>query len=748
MSGMAALQHVRTEDPYRCLFLQLAMGAGRCRVIADGDRVVGVELLDENPAFAPYRGLLPALLDTIAQGRTRPATCQLRSEGALLAISVMPSGADEVMIVIDDVTAREVLEQRLREAQGRFEQAFHGNAAAMVIAHQRDLRIIDVNPRWLELFGATRDEVLGRTSVELGLITDANASTRIAQHRQFANGYDVELELQTRAGAPVIVLASARPIEITEGHCTLTTLIDITGRKHAEEAFETAFNASPAGMMLVEVASDVAVAVNTRLLELTGATRDDLVGRRAHDLALTLQPTRDELLAEIARTGKLDGVEVELASTRGSGVWTLASTEVVTLRGKLHRLSAFTDIVGRKRLERRLLTQHVVSRSLAEASNLETEIPRVLDALCRGEGWDGGAVWLADGAVRCRGTWCRPAAGFDVAQLLQTLPIGPVVDRLRTSGAAEELALAAGLRVLAFPILLGAAVLGVVVLVSGGRVAVLDAADRGMYDSIGRMFGLFVERARAEDALRELNSELEHRVSERTRLLEMSNRDLEAFGSSVSHDLRAPLRAIHGFSQILLDDAAATLPAEACVLLTRIHAASERMRDLINGLLAFSQIGRGEPRKSRVELDPLVRSVLDELLVGRGLTDRLELHLQPLGCCWAEPALLRPVWTNLIDNALKYARNRERVVLDIGREERAGEVVYYVRDNGVGFDMAHVDRLFGVFQRLHTTAEFEGIGIGLANVRRIVERHHGWIAATSELGRGSRFEFSLGPDRA
>jgi len=197
-------------------------------------------------------------------------------------------------------------------------------------------------------------------------------------------------------------------------------------------------------------------------------------------------------------------------------VWTLASTEVVTLRGKLHRLSAFTDIVGRKRLERRLLTQHVVSRSLAEASNLETEIPRVLDALCRGEGWDGGAVWLADGAVRCRGTWCRPAAGFDVAQLLQTLPIGPVVDRLRTSGAAEELALAAGLRVLAFPILLGAAVLGVVVLVSGGRVAVLDAADRGMYDSIGRMFGLFVERARAEDALRELNSELEHRVSERT----------------------------------------------------------------------------------------------------------------------------------------------------------------------------------------------------------------------------------------
>lgn len=737
MLGLAALEYARMDDPYHSLFLQLAAGAARCRVITEHGRVLRLEVLDENPAFAPHRDALPDLLETVAQAPTR---CQRQIHGALLEISVLPVAADEVMVLVEDVSGRALLEQRLRESQSRFEQAFHGNAAAMVIAHQGDLRILDVNPRWLELFGATREEVIGRTSVELGLITESRAATRVAQHRAFAGGYDIELELQTRTGANLVVLASAKPIQIPEGPCTLTTLIDITGRKHAEEAFAVAFSASPAGMMLVEVASDVTVAVNTRLLELTGATRDDLVGRRSRDIALSLQPSRDELLAEIARTGRLDGVEVELASTRGRGVWTLASTELITLRGKLHRLSVFTDITGRKRHERRLHTKHAVGRSLAEAADLEAALPPVLDALCRDEDWACGGVWLLDDALRCRGTWCDDG---DATELLSALPVDRLLDEVRASRAAQ-LHLDAGLRVLAFPILRGTTVLGLVALVARGEIAALDAADRGLYSSVGHLLGLFVERTRAEAALRELNSELERRVSERTRALEISNRDLESFGSSVSHDLRAPLRAIDGFSQILREDFGAAMPAEASELVARIHASGERMRSLIDSLLSFSRLGRGALRRSRVELDPLVRSVLDELLVGRGLADRLDLTLGPLGSCHADPALLRPVWQNLIDNALKYARNRERVVLDIGCEVRAGEIVYHVCDNGVGFDMAHVDRLFSVFQRLHSAAEFEGTGIGLANVRRIIERHDGWVAATSELGRGSRFEFTLG----
>jgi light-regulated signal transduction histidine kinase (bacteriophytochrome) len=298
----------------------------------------------------------------------------------------------------------------------------------------------------------------------------------------------------------------------------------------------------------------------------------------------------------------------------------------------------------------------------------------------------------------------------------------------------------------AFPLLRGNTVLGVVAMAAREADPVLDTAERGLFEAVGRLFGMFVERARAEASLRELNAELEHRVLERTQALETSNRELEAFSSSVSHDLRAPLRAIHGFSEILLEDFAHDFPGEASDLLTRIHASGGRLRELIEDLLEFSRLGRGGLRLGQVELDPLVRSVCDELVAGRQLADRLDLRLLPLGTCRADATLLRTVWTNLIDNALKYSRNRERIVIEIGREVRQGEVVYYVSDNGTGFDMTYADRLFGVFQRLHSATDFEGTGIGLANIRRIIERHHGRVTASSELGRGSRFEFTLGTE--
>ena len=752
----------RANNPYRVLFDHLSAGAAHCRLIVERDRVVNVEIVAHNAAFdALYtrHAELPALYELFSRVRNTatPETREVRSGRALLSVSAFPVDVDEVMVVIEDVSARERLEQRTRDAEARFDQAFHGNAAAMVIAHQRDLRIIDVNPRWLEMFAADRADVIGRTAVDLGLITESRAHERIAQHKQFSAGYEVELELCTRAGAKITVLASAKPIQIPEGTCTLTTLIDITGRKHAEQAFAVAFSASPAGMMLVDASSDVVVAVNNRYLEMTRGNRDELVGRRAHELDLVASPPHGELVAEIERSGRLNGVELELARKAGPGIWTLASTELITLHDKAHRLSVFTDITARKRFERRLLTQHVIGRSLAETSELATALPQILEAMCGGEGWDCGAVWLpGDGALQCHGTWRAPGVTEEVVALA---PFGGspegLVRRVLATSAAEKIAIdpasltggaATAMRhAVAFPILRGNAVLGVVAMAARDGDHVIDPAELGLFDSVGRLLGLFIERTRAEASLRELNLELERRVLERTHALQTSNRDLEAFSTSVSHDLRAPLRAIHGLSEILLEDFAAALPGEAKKLLESIHASGGRLRKFVDDLLAFSRLERDALRRAHVELDPLVRSVCDELLVGRELGDRLELRVLPLGSCHADASLLRPVWTNLIDNALKYARGRERIVIEVGRELRGGEVVYYVRDNGVGFDMKYADRLFGVFQRLHAASEFEGTGIGLANVRRIVERHHGRVAASSELGRGSRFEFTLGP---
>jgi PAS domain S-box-containing protein len=641
----------------------------------------------------------------------------------------------------------------------RFETVFFGNSAAMAIAHQSDLKLVDVNQRWEQMFGVTRQEAIGRTVQSLGLISEAEAKVRVADHARHTKGHEAEIVVRTRAGEQRIVLASSRPIAIEEGNCILTTLIDITARKHAEAAFAVAFNASPAGMTLVAVDTNTVIAANQRMLELTQYSSEELVGQHTSALRV-LEPTHEVLLEEIARTGRLRDHEVKLARRDGTGVWTLVSTELVRLVDATHRVSVFIDISDRKRHERRLLTQHAVGRRLAEGRDTSV-LPSVIEGVCRGEAWDCGALWLqdVDGMLVCHGTWHHlgtvpqyesamhglvpRTSGGIVAQVLASGQI----DALLLASSTHPLAIAAhaaGMRtIVAFPILRGSSVIGVAQ-ITAREERTLDADDRALLDSIGQMIGLFIERANAEAKLRKLNLELEDRIQSRTQDLENSNRDLETFASSVSHDLRAPLRSIQGFSQVMLEDYDAILPAEAKATLGRIHASGVRLRTLIDQLLSFARLGRGRLSRETIDLDAMVRSVVDELTAGR--EQRLELVLHPLGTCHADPTLLRTVWMNLVDNALKYSRDRPTIRIEIGCEEQRGEVVYFVRDNGVGFDMARVDQLFGVFQRLHAATEFEGTGIGLANVRRIVERHHGRVGATSVVGEGSRFEFTIGRD--
>ncbi|CAN5593101.1 hypothetical protein BH11MYX1_BH11MYX1_19270 [soil metagenome] len=751
---------VRSADPFRLLFERLKSGAARCRLLFEGDRVIGAELLEQNAAFAAVCHVLAELTPVLARVRTSGAETAMVGVGeATYSISAFTTRADEVMVVIDEATAAAAQNFELR-----FDQAFHGNGAAMAIARRDTLKLLDINPRWLELFGETREHVIGKTPAELDLLSEAEVANRIAEHRANLGGLESELRLRTRNGDQLIVIASTKPIELPEGPCTLTTLIDITARKQAEEAFEVVFDASPAGMLLVHAATGVVTSVNRRMLELTHQQREDLVGHDAGELFLAIQPSRLELHRMIERTGRLDAVEVELGVKGGGTHWALLSTEQLTLQGTLYRLSAFTDIATRKRVERRLLAKHAIGAQLAEATTLEATLPNVLEALGRAEGWDCGAVWLPDrdGELRCIATWA-PSELSELGELgelravtrTSLLDLGAdLLGRVLATSRPEKAELdpshgpdgTAGMRrAVALPILRGSEVLGVVALAARDQdLTPLDAGELGLFDSVGRLLGLFVERTRAQTALRELNAQLEQRVRDRTFSLEVMNRDLEAFTSSVSHDLRAPLRMMNGFSQILLEDFSADLAAEAKRLLSSIAGGATRLRDLVDHLLEFSRLGKNSITRCEIELDPLVRSVVDELLAGKALGDRLELEMQPLGTCNADPSLLRAVWQNLIDNALKYSRTRAQIKITIGCELRNGEPVYFVRDNGVGFDPRHADRLFGVFQRLHSEQEFEGTGVGLANVRRIVEWHHGRIAASSELGRGSRFEFTLG----
>jgi len=247
------------------------------------------------------------------------------------------------------------------------------------------------------------------------------------------------------------------------------------------------------------------------------------------------------------------------------------------------------------------------------------------------------------------------------------------------------------------------------------------------------------ERKQAEQEIRRLNSALEARVQARTLELESANRELEAFSYSVSHDLREPLRAMSGFSRALMEDFNDSLPPEAQRYLSAVCGAAVRMGELIDDLLAFSRLARTPLKLRPVDTNDLVAQCLLELSPGQA-----EVTIGTLFPCQADPGLLRQVFMNLLSNALKYSRQRTPPRIEVGSQrDEQGKAVFFVRDNGTGFDMSYSSKLFGVFQRLHRQEEFEGTGVGLAIVQRILTRHGGRIWADAAPDKGATFSFTL-----
>jgi PAS domain S-box-containing protein len=250
------------------------------------------------------------------------------------------------------------------------------------------------------------------------------------------------------------------------------------------------------------------------------------------------------------------------------------------------------------------------------------------------------------------------------------------------------------------------------------------------------------ELKQAEDAIRKLNEELEQKVIERTSQLESANKELGSFSYSVSHDLRAPIRAINGYAKILEEDYSEKFDPEGTKVLHSIMQNSKKMGQLIDDLLAFSKLGRKEVTVSQINMDDLVKLVREELLVEEG-ENIPEFNIKELPPAKGDQSLIKQVWINLISNAIKYSKYKIKTNIEIGAYEKDNFVVYNVKDYGAGFDMQYYDKLFGVFQRLHSQEEFEGTGIGLAIVQKIVHRHNGTVWAESILNEGTCFYFSL-----
>jgi signal transduction histidine kinase len=260
---------------------------------------------------------------------------------------------------------------------------------------------------------------------------------------------------------------------------------------------------------------------------------------------------------------------------------------------------------------------------------------------------------------------------------------------------------------------------------------------------VATQLSVAIRQARLLEQVQAYASDLETQVKVRTEQLEAKASELEAFTYSVSHDLRQPLRAMSGFAEVLISDFAGELNDEAKHYLERIRHNAQRMGTLIDDLLGLSRVGRRELSKTEIAPDSILKEIVSEL-EGDGQIGNAKIQIQAMPSCKADPVLLKQLWLNLLTNAIKYSKKHEQPEIIIGAKQERQETVYFIQDNGVGFDMQYAEKLFGVFQRLHSSSEYEGTGIGLATVHRIVERHGGRIWAQAGIDKGASFFFVLG----
>jgi signal transduction histidine kinase len=274
----------------------------------------------------------------------------------------------------------------------------------------------------------------------------------------------------------------------------------------------------------------------------------------------------------------------------------------------------------------------------------------------------------------------------------------------------------------------------------------IRAQKTGNHDELAALvetFNEMLQQIEQGDAnLRDAHANLERRVQERTLQLDVANKDLESFSYSVAHDLRAPIRRISGFSKIVLEDYGTQIPVEAQGYLDKINSGSQQMGQLVDGLLALARLGRQPLSCQTRDLDLLLQNTIQEL-AGEYSGRDIEWKIGELGSIACDPGLTKQVFVNLVSNALKYSRTRSKSIIEIGRMAVDGEQVMFIRDNGVGFDMKYADKLFGVFQRLHRADEFEGTGVGLSTVERIIRKHGGRIWVNAAMEQGATFFFTL-----
>lgn len=725
------------------------VGTEASRFIAANDRVL--EILDyrrdELLAMTVHDLTVPedrdhsdAMNMALYQGELDRFTYEkryLKRDGSPVWVNVTVSAVRDLggeylrsITTIEDISERKQAEQALQQSNERFAKAFRSSPYALIISRLVDGLIIEVNDSWQTVSGYSRAEAIGQTSLTLTMfVNPADRQSAVTRLQQQGFVRDFELEIRRKSGEVRQASLSAEMIEIDQEVCILTIMNDITERKQAEQAlrlseerFAKAFRASPAGLIISRLSDGQLIEFNQSWQAFFGYSTEELAGQNARSLNLYKDPAdRQHFVAQVQAHGFVRDFEIEMRRKSGELFWISASTEMIEIGHELCLLSIVNDITERKQVE-------------AALRESEDKFKYIFDYSILGK-----SITFLSGEMHMNRAFCD-LFGYLPEELQQrrwqdiTHP-----DDIELSQRMIESLLSGekeGVRFLKR------------YLHKNGSVIWTDVSTFLRRGQSGQPLYFMTtvsditERKRAEETIRQLNQELEQRVVERTAQLEATNKELEAFAYSVSHDLRAPLRGIDGFSQALLEDYADKLDDAGQSYLRRVRAASQRMGHLIDDMLALSRLTRSDMRRERVNLSELAQVVAEELRQAE--PDRqIELIIAGDIAAQADAQLIQVVLENLFGNAWKFTAKHRSARIEFGTIIHNGRPVYLVRDDGAGFDMAYADKLFGPFQRLHTTAEFAGTGIGLATVQRIIHRHGGEVWAESAVEQGATFYFTL-----